>query len=58
MSDNKVTACACMGPIGNDPYCPCVMKQRGLEATNLWTPEKIAELDAVLAEVCKNRKVD
>ncbi len=25
--------CACMGVIGNDPYCPCEMKRKGLKVT-------------------------
>lgn len=45
-----VKMCACMGPIGDDPYCPCGMDQRGFVATNAWTPEKLAELDRVLDE--------
>lgn len=48
--------CACMGPIGDDPYCPCTMKLKGLEPTNLWTPEKIAELDKVLSNIFTRRE--
>lgn len=40
--------CACMGPQGNDPMCPCQMRNAGLEPHNSWTPEAIAELDAAL----------
>lgn len=30
--------CACMGPIGNDPYCPCEMRRRGFEPSGpKWT---------------------
>jgi hypothetical protein len=47
--------CACMGKIGNDPYCPCEMKNRGLEPTKLWTPEKIAELNNVFATIFDKR---
>lgn len=42
--------CACMGPTGDDPFCPCVMKQKGLEPTPLWTSEKIEELRNALAK--------
>ena len=45
------TACACMGPQGNDPVCPCHMRAMGKEPTNTWTPEKLKELDNALAEV-------
>jgi len=41
--------CACMGPIAGDPYCPCEMRRKGLEPTNLWTPEKVAELHKALS---------
>ena len=43
-------ACACMGPQGNDPMCPCEMRASGLEPHNSWTPEKIQELKDVLAK--------
>lgn len=43
--------CACMGPIGEDPYCPCKMKQEGLTPTELWTPEKKAELESALSRM-------
>lgn len=51
MSEIKPTLCACMGPIGDDPHCPCVMKQKGLTPTNLWTPEAIAALDTALKKL-------
>ena len=47
----EYTACACMGPQGNDPVCPCRMRAMGKEPYNIWTPEKIAELKKVLDEV-------
>lgn len=40
--------CACMGPQGNDPMCPCKMRQAGLEPTPVWTPEKREELKRAL----------
>ena len=43
--------CACMGPQGNDPVCPCQMKNRGLEPHNIWTPEKQQELKEVLGKL-------
>ena len=43
--------CACMGPQGNDPMCPCAMIQAGLEPFNPWTPEKKEELNRVLSHV-------
>lgn len=50
LESGEISMCGCMGPIGDDPYCPCQMRSRGLEPTNLWTPEKIAELDMALAK--------
>jgi len=43
-----MTACACMGPQGNDPVCPCRMRAMGLVPHDIWTPEKVAELDEAL----------
>ena len=37
-----------MGPQGDDPHCPCEMRQKGLEPTDPWTPEKVAELKEAL----------
>lgn len=48
MSDTQLGLCSCMGPVENDPMCPCAMRRAGLEPTNPWTPEKLAELQAVL----------
>ena len=44
----EISFCACMGKIGNDPYCPCEMRRKGLEPTNLWTEEEKARLHAAL----------
>lgn len=43
--------CACMGRQGDDPFCPCVMRQKGLEPTDPWTPEKVEELNKALKEM-------
>jgi hypothetical protein len=32
--------CACVGPIGEDVYCPCEMVDKGLTTTLIWTTEK------------------
>jgi hypothetical protein len=48
LKDGSISMCACMGPTGDDPHCPCDMRRRGLVPTNPWTPEKIAELHRVL----------
>lgn len=51
-TDNPIDfPCACLGPQGNDPLCPCQMRQAGLEPHNPWTPEKVKELEDALAKV-------
>lgn len=51
MNESDIQLCSCMGPIGNDPFCPCVMRQRGLSPTDMWTEERVAELENVLKRV-------
>jgi hypothetical protein len=53
----SLSACACLGPQGGDPFCPCEMSRRGLKATNIWTPEKVAEFDAALRKAIKEKKL-
>jgi hypothetical protein len=48
--------CACMGPQGNDPVCPCIMKSRGLEPSNQWTEKDKQRLHQALGEIFKWRK--
>ena len=43
--------CACMGPIGDDPLCPCAMTNAGLVPTPIWTDEKKDELRTVLNDI-------
>lgn len=52
LDTGKISLCACMGKIGDDPYCPCEMRSRGLEPTNVWTPEAIAEFERALLPYC------
>ena len=46
-----MNACACMGPQGNDPVCPCAMRAMGKEPSNQWTPEEIQRLHNVLSDI-------
>lgn len=46
-----INLCLCMGPQGNDPVCPCEMRQQGLEPNNSWTPEKIEEFKEALGKI-------
>jgi len=56
--------CACMGPMYNEPHCPCEMKRLGIERSKEYkasiTPEAIAarnrELDAIFSKVFEWRK--
>ena len=34
----EISLCACMGPLGGEPYCPCEMERRGLPPA----PERVA----------------
>lgn len=45
--------CACMGPIGDDPECPCGMRAKGLRPTELWTPEAKLQLEAAFEKIFK-----
>ena len=43
--------CACLGPIGNDPFCPCMMREKGFTPTEIWTSDKIEEFNSVLKKL-------
>lgn len=43
-----MTVCACMGPQGKDPVCPCRMRAMGKEPSNQWTEEDKQRLANVL----------
>lgn len=49
-----ISACACMGPQGNDPVCPCAMRQRGLEPANGWTSGEVEKLHEVMNKYFRN----
>ena len=40
--------CGCIGKQGNDPYCPCEMRQRGLAPTGFVQPMTPAEKDRLV----------
>ena len=50
------TPCACMGPQGDDPYCPCTMKEKGLKSSAEWTEDDRARLNKALIEVFAQNK--
>lgn len=39
-----MSVCACVGPIGSDPVCPCRMREMGLSPTNQWNQQNIKSL--------------
>lgn len=47
----RTQLCACMGPQGNDPVCPCKMKAIGEEPHNSWTLEEIERLKNELSKM-------
>lgn len=38
-----MNACACMGPMYGEPYCPCGMENRGLQKQMAENPLRLAE---------------
>ena len=48
MAAGQNNLCACMGPQGNDPYCPCTMVNMGLEPSFKWEDEDKQRLEAAL----------
>jgi len=36
MKKDKVNLCACLGPMYNEPHCPCTMERMGLERSAEW----------------------
>lgn len=51
-----MSTCACMGPQGNDSLCPCAMRAAGKTPTEIWTPEKIKELEEVMTLIFAKEK--
>jgi hypothetical protein len=43
LSSGEISLCGCLGPMYGEPYCPCQMKQRGLQAEMDGNPLRIAE---------------
>lgn len=44
-------ACSCTGPMGDDQHCPCEMRRRGLQPTDIWTQTNRDKLHAALARM-------
>lgn len=54
----KLSACACMGPQGNDLLCPCAMRRAGLTPSNAWTTEKKQDLYSILEKLKREDNVN
>ncbi len=54
---SSLAFCACMGPVGDDPYCPCSMRAKGLVATRVWSPEEEAYLEQAFRTIQRNKQV-
>lgn len=39
-----MSLCACMGPQGDDPVCPCKMRAAGKKPTSYWNDESREQL--------------
>jgi hypothetical protein len=51
--------CACMGRIGTDPFCPCEMKQKGLDTSHhQMTPEQLKELQKFIDAISVKDKTN
>jgi hypothetical protein len=50
LKSGEITMCGCVGKMGDDPYCPCGMRSRGLTPTNPWTDDKIQEFKRALSK--------
>lgn len=49
---NDLLLCACLGPLNNEPYCPCEMSRLGLpSAANKQTKEESDELQKALEQI-------
>lgn len=49
--------CACMGAIKGDPYCPCEMKQRGLDVSHhKLSDQEMKEFNEALQKICNSNK--
>jgi hypothetical protein len=48
--------CACMGPQGNEPHCPCKMRRMGLDSpASKWTQADIDALKSVFTRIFDKR---
>lgn len=51
--------CAGMGPQGNEPHCPCVMKRLGLPTSaGNWTEQDIDDLKNAIGSIFNSGEID
>lgn len=51
MEQTSMTVCACMGPQGNDPVCPCRMRSMSQQPSDQSTEEDRFRLTEVLTDI-------
>ena len=50
LEKGEIHMCGCIGKIGDDPYCPCGMRSRGLTPSTPHSSNKINELKRALSK--------
>jgi hypothetical protein len=51
---NDLTICACMGPQGDDPVCPCAMRREGKQPSHgVWTTQDVEDMKDALGQIFK-----
>jgi hypothetical protein len=51
LESGKLSMCACIGKVGNDPHCPCEMKRLGLKSDSEPTDEDKKKLQDALDRI-------
>lgn len=51
--ERRLSACACTGPVNNEPFCPCAMKSAGLktDADYGWDEDTDERFRTAMAEM-------
>jgi hypothetical protein len=53
IQSGEIVMCACLGPRGSDPYCPCIMKREGIISKN---PVEIIDYSGLEKWYAKNNE--
>lgn len=53
---NNLKICACMGPQGNDPVCPCAMLREGKHPSHgVWTTQDVEDLKNAFRQIYEKK---